>query len=119
MVFVFRAKDCSGNLRLLSAMQRPAVRSRIEIRGVLYGSTDELLLARRALAGSGVKTPIRTLTDRQVRALGSLGHRALPFWLLFDPHGQLVLSLSTPTTPDEYLRAIDLITRVTDAPSDS
>jgi hypothetical protein len=115
LVYVFRPEDCAGNLRLLAAVQRPALRSRLTVAGLLYGSDQDVPRARRLLARAGVETPIRPLTTRQSAALAPLGHRAMPFWLLFDPEGQLVLSLSTPATVQEHLRTIDLLTKVTDA----
>lgn len=115
LVYVFRPEDCASNLRLLAAVQRPALRSRLTVAGLLYGSEKDVPRARRLLARAGVETPIRPLTTRQSAALAPLGHRAMPFWLLFNPEGQLVLSLSTPTTLQEHLRTIDLLTRVTDA----
>jgi hypothetical protein len=85
---------------------------------MVYGSEKDLPSARRLLARAGIETRIRPLTTRQSAALELLGHRAMPFWLLFDPEGRLVLSLPTPSTPEDHLRTIELLTRITGAQRD-
>jgi hypothetical protein len=115
LVYVFRPEDCAGNLRLLTAIQRPALRSRITADGLVYGSGKDVPGARHLLARAGAETPIQPLTRRQSAALELLGHRAMPFWLLFDPEGRLVLSLPTPSTPEDHFRMIELLTKITGA----
>ncbi len=110
---VFQLEDCAGNLEVAHLFARPSIRHRVRLRELLLlGTEAELQVVRRRFAALDLRYPVRRIDRRLATALATLGHQATPFLIVLDERGSLRLSVSSPRTPEEFVRLAALLPRV-------
>jgi hypothetical protein len=110
---VFQLEDCAGNLEVAHLFMRPSIRERVQLRELLLlGTEAELQAVRRRFAALDLQYPVRRIDRRLATALATLGHQATPFLVVLDERGTVRLSVSSPRTPEEFVRLAALLPRV-------
>lgn len=118
---VARSADCSGNFDFLDLFDRPPVRSRLDLAGVVaLGDEDAVPALRAALAAHGRQLPVWSASPAARLALASLGVRSTPYLVVVDGDGALRFAAGAPATVRQYLAlgaTLPLIGDITTTPA--
>ena len=101
---VARAADCSANFDFLDLFERPPVRERLRLAGVLaLGDASAAAALHHALAPRGHTLPVWPASPTLRVALAALGHHATPSLVVVDGDGALRFAIGAPESVRQYL----------------
>lgn len=99
---VMQRADCEGNVYALRFLQRPGIRQRVRLAGLLLvGSDADYSAVRRRLGDAPQGAPLRHADDATVRALRTIGYRSTPFLVIAERGGGVKMTMQLPSTPEE------------------
>jgi hypothetical protein len=117
---VMQRADCEGNVYALRFLQRPGIRQRVRLAGLLLvGSATDYAAVRRRLGDAPQGAPLRRADDATVRALRTIGYRSTPFLVIAERGGGVKMTLQLPSSPEElaaFARLLPHLASVTPAP---
>lgn len=100
---VLQAVDCTGNLRMLHLLHRPAVRDRVQLTVVWFvGPSRDSLLIRPLLPAWAATIPLRNAPRSLLRELARLGHTSTPALVVLDQDGRVRFTTQSPRSSREY-----------------
>jgi hypothetical protein len=99
---VLQASDCTGNLGMLKALNRGAVRDAIEL-GVLWyvGPASDSLVIRPRLPAFARTVPLKQATGALLNDLARLGHTSTPVLIVLDQANRIRLVTQSPRSSRE------------------
>lgn len=101
---VARAADCSANFDFLDLFERPPVRERLDLAGVLALGDDSAAPAlHHALAARGHALRVWPASPALRVALAAVGHHGTPYLVVVDGDGALRFAIGAPETVRQYL----------------
>jgi hypothetical protein len=101
---VARASDCSGSFEFLDLFDRPPVRDRLDLVGVIaLGDEPAATTLRRALATRGYDLPVRPASHTLRATLATIGYHHTPYLIVLDADGVLRFAIGAPESVHQYL----------------
>ncbi len=99
---LLQAQDCTGNLRVLDLLHRPAVRDGVQLAVIWYvGPVADSITIRGLLPDWSAQVPLRAAPPAVLKELAGLGHTTSPMLVVLDQNGRVRLASQSPRSSRE------------------
>lgn len=113
-VVLLQLSDCSGNLRILDLLHRPAVRDRLHLAVLWYdGPVTDSTAIRKLLPFWTAGTPLQPMPPPAYQELVALGHTSTPMLVVLDQYGRIRLTSQSPRSSREFAGLRNIIEGLT------